>query len=135
MQYLAIYALTTVIFFAIDMVWLGIVARNFYRQHLGYIMAEQVNWIAAIVFYLLYIGGILYFAILPAFHQQASWQQAALNGAVLGFLCYATYDLTNLATLKNWPLTVVLIDIVWGTVLTGSVAGISLFLVRKIWGV
>lgn len=124
MKTLYIYLITTVIFFAIDMVWLGFIAKNFYREKLGFILSPDVNWYAAVTFYLIYIGGILYFAVLPAMRDE-SWQTALLQGAVLGFLCYATYDLTNMATIKNWPLTVVLVDIVWGIVLTGSCALIS----------
>ncbi|HRI28402.1 MAG TPA: DUF2177 family protein [Chitinophagales bacterium] len=133
MQYLLTYLVTTVLFFAIDMVWLGVIAKNFYRQHLGHLMAEQVNWFAAIVFYLLYIGGILYFAVIPALQNGSGWQTAALNGAVLGLLCYATYDLTNLATLKGFPPLVVGIDIVWGTVLTGAVAGLGCLVSQRFW--
>ena len=122
--------ITTVIFFAIDMVWLGFIAKNFYREKLGFILSTNVNWYAAATFYLIYIGGILYFAVLPAMRDE-SWQTALLQGAVLGFLCYATYDLTNLATIKSWPLTVVLVDIVWGIVLTGSCALISYLVALK----
>jgi len=130
MKILYIYLITTVIFFAIDMVWLGFIAKNFYREKLGFILSTNVNWYAAATFYLIYIGGILYFAVLPAMRDE-SWQTALLQGAVLGFLCYATYDLTNLATIKSWPLTVVLVDIVWGIVLTGSCALISYLVALK----
>ncbi len=130
MKTLIIYAITTVVFFAIDMVWLGFIAKNFYREKLGFILSPDVNWYAAVTFYLIYIGGILYFAVLPAMRDE-SWQTALLQGAVLGFLCYATYDLTNMATIKNWPLTVVLVDIIWGIVLTGSCALISYLVAMK----
>lgn len=122
--------MTTVVFFAIDMLWLGLIAKNFYREKLGFILSPDVNWYAAVIFYLIYIGGILYFAVLPAMKDE-SWQTALIQGAVLGFLCYATYDLTNMATIKNWPLTVVLVDIVWGIVLTGSCALISYLVATK----
>ena len=130
MKTLYIYLITTVIFFAIDMVWLGFIAKSFYREKLGFILSPDVNWYAAVIFYLIYIGGILYFAVLPAM-KDGSWQTALIQGAVLGFLCYATYDLTNMATIKNWPLTVVLVDIVWGIVLTGSCALISYLVAVK----
>jgi uncharacterized membrane protein len=130
MQNLIVYGITTVIFFALDMVWLGLIAKNFYRQKLGFILSPEVNWKAAIVFYLLYIGGILFFAVLPSLKEQ-QWQTALLNGAILGMLCYATYDLTNMATIKNWPLSIVIVDIIWGTVLTGSCAVISYFIAAK----
>jgi uncharacterized membrane protein len=130
MKTLIIYGMTTVVFFAIDMLWLGLIAKNFYREKLGFILSPDVNWYAAVIFYLIYIGGILYFAVLPAMKDE-SWQTALIQGAVLGFLCYATYDLTNMATIKNWPLTVVLVDIIWGIVLTGSCALISYLVAMK----
>ncbi len=131
MQNLIIYAVTTVIFFIIDMLWLGLIAKNFYRQKLGFILSSEVNWTAAIIFYLLYIGGILYFAVLPALKEH-SWQTALMQGTILGILCYATYDLTNMATIKNWPLVIVIVDIIWGAVLTGSCALISYLIAVKI---
>ncbi len=124
MKYIALFLTSTVIFFAIDMLWLGFVAKNFYREKLSFIFTGEVNWPAALIFYLIYIVGILYFAILPALNT-GNWNLALLNGALLGFLCYATYDLTNMATIKQWPLIVVVVDIIWGTVLTGSVAVLS----------
>lgn len=131
MKYLSIYGLTTIIFFAIDMLWLGFIAKNFYRKHIGFLLAENVNWAAAIVFYLLYIFGIIFFAVVPALKEN-NWQVALHNGALLGLLCYATYDLTNMATLKNWPFTVVWVDIVWGIVLTGGVSLLSYFAASKL---
>lgn len=130
MNYVYLYIITTVIFFAIDMVWLGFIAKNFYRKHIGSLLTDNVIWSAAIVFYLLYIGGILFFAVQPAL-KSGSWLTALLNGAVLGMLCYATYDLTNMATLKNWSFTVVWVDIIWGIVLTGSVSTLSFLAARK----
>lgn len=121
MKNLLIYGIATIVFFAIDMLWLGVIAKNLYRQKLGFILSDQVNWAAAFIFYFIYIAGILFFAVLPAI-REANWQTALLNGALLGLMCYATYDLTNMATIKNWPLSIVVIDITWGTVLTGSVS-------------
>ncbi len=121
LKLLSTYAIATVFFFAIDMLWLGVIAKKLYREKLGFILSDEVNWTAALVFYFIYIAGILFFAVYPAL-RDFSWQTALLNGAVLGFLCYATYDLTNMATITKWPLQIVLIDIVWGTVLTGSVS-------------
>lgn len=124
MKILFTYLISIAIFFAIDMVWLGLIARNFYKEKLGFILSGHVNWAAAIVFYLLYIGGILYFAVLPAL-KDSNWQTALFNGAILGLVCYATYDLTNMATINKWPLIVVIVDIVWGIILTGSVAALT----------
>ena len=115
------YLLTSIVFFAIDMVWLGFVAKDLYRRHLNNFLSEEVNWTAAITFYLLFIVGIFIFAILPALEKN-SLARALTLGALFGFFTYATYDLTNLATLKNWPLTIVFIDIAWGSFLTASVS-------------
>jgi len=118
------YFITLVIFFAIDLVWLGVVAKNFYRQHIGHLMSADVNWPAALLFYAVYIAGIVFFAIKPAF-EAGSASRALAYGAFFGFLAYATYDLTNQATMKNWPVLVTVIDLAWGTVLTATVAFLS----------
>ena len=125
--YLKLYLLTIPAFFLIDMIWLGWIAKDFYGKHIGHLMADQVKWSAAIVFYLLYIVGIIFFAVSPAL-EKGMWQRALWYGALFGFFTYATYDLTNWATLKNWPATVVIADIFWGMVLCGTVATISFFI-------
>lgn len=114
------YLLTAVVFFAIDLTWLGFIAKGIYQKYLGNFLSDKVNWTAAIVFYFIFIIGIFIFSILPAVEKNNPWH-ALLMGALFGFFTYATYDLTNLATLKNWPLTIVFIDIAWGMVLTGTV--------------
>ncbi|MFN9589346.1 MAG: DUF2177 family protein [Bacteroidota bacterium] len=114
-----------------DLTWLGWVAKDLYRKHLGGFLSDQVNWSAAFIFYALFIIGIFIFAILPA-AEKNSLGHAVLYGALFGFFTYATYDLTNLATLKNWPLKIVFIDIIWGSVLTGSVAAAGYWIVKKI---
>lgn len=124
------YIIATVIFIAIDMLWLGLIARNLYRDKLGFILSTQVNWTAAVVFYLIYIAGILYFAVNPSL-KELNWQTALLNGSLLGGLCYATYDLTNMATIAKWPLQIVVIDILWGVILTGSVSLLTHIVVTK----
>jgi uncharacterized membrane protein len=122
--YIKLYLLTVPVFFVIDLLWLGLVARNFYRTQLKAFLSPQVNWPAAIIFYLIYIVGILFFAVRPAVAASA-WTKAFYLGALYGFFSYATYDLTNMATLENWPLKVVVVDIIWGVVLCASVASIS----------
>ena len=118
--YIKLYLLTLAAFFAIDMVWLGLVARGFYRQHLGYLMAPRANGLAAGLFYLLFIAGLLVFAVLPGL--EAHELKAALwRGALLGLIAYATYDLTNMATIKDWPLIVTVVDMLWGVVLASLV--------------
>jgi len=123
------YILTTLVFFAIDIVWLGVIAKDLYREYLGSFLSENVNWTAAIIFYLLYIVGISIFAIYPAVNKD-SLVNAIILGGLFGFFCYATYDLTNLATLKDWPLKIVFIDIIWGTVLTASVSVSGFYIVK-----
>lgn len=122
------YILTAAVFFAIDMVWLGVIAKNLYRNYLGNFLSSEVNWVAAIVFYLLFVVGILFFAVFPAIEKN-SVMQAVLLGALFGFFTYATYDLTNLATLKDWPIQIVVIDILWGMFLTGSVSTAGFYIV------
>lgn len=127
--YLKLYLLTVPVFFVIDLLWLGIIARNIYQKNLGHLLSPEVNWPAAFLFYLLYIGGIILFAVRPALIDQSLFT-AALWGALFGFFTYMTYDLTNLATLRNWPLKIVLIDILWGTVLCTLVASTSYKIAR-----
>ncbi|HRH24371.1 MAG TPA: DUF2177 family protein [Candidatus Paceibacterota bacterium] len=126
-QSLSVYALSVPVFFAIDMLWIGLIASGFYKSNLGHLMSSTVNWPVAIVFYLLFLIGLLIFAIAPALAQK-SLMHAILFGALFGFFTYATYDLTNWATLKDWPPIVALVDMVWGTVLSASVAGLSYLL-------
>ncbi len=127
--YLKLYVLTVPIFFLIDIVWLGVIAKRLYREQLGFILSSQVNWVAAIVFYLIYIAGILIFAVRPAINEGAIGY-AVLWGMLFGFFTYATYDLTNLATIKDWPVTIVIIDIAWGMILCALVAALS-FIISK----
>lgn len=122
-QIVYLYFLTVPVFFAIDLVWLGLVAKNFYQDQIGFLLGP-VNWVAALIFYLLFIVGILVFAVLPAL-DAGSLSKAIILGAFFGFVAYATYDLTNLATVKDWPLMVVFVDMAWGAVLSGSVAAAS----------
>ena len=126
-----LYAIALPVFFAIDMLWLGVVARNFYRAQIGRLLKADVNWAAAILFYLVFIGGIVFFVLAPAL-EKSSWRYALLVGAAFGFITYATYDLTNLATMKDWPLLVTVVDLAWGSVLTGSVSVISYAIARKL---
>jgi len=122
--YLKLYLLTIPVFFAIDLLWLGVIAKGLYQKNLGHLLSPEVNWPAAFAFYFIYIAGILIFAVKPALVDQ-SLLKALLWGALFGFFTYATYDLTNLATLKDWPIKIVFIDIAWGVVLCSLVASIS----------
>ncbi|MFZ5831038.1 MAG: DUF2177 family protein [Planctomycetota bacterium] len=122
--HLKLYGAMLAGFLAIDFVWLAFVARTFYRKHLGFLLADQVQWPAAIVFYLLFVAGLLVFAVMPAL-REGSFQRAVLLGAFFGLVTYATYDLTNQATVKNWPWIVTVVDLAWGTLLAATVSGIG----------
>lgn len=122
--YLKLYLATLVTFFVIDMIWLGLLARTFYRKHLGFLLAPDPNWIAAIVFYLLFILGILVFVVVPGVEDD-SLKTTLLHAALFGLITYATYDLTNLATVKDWPLLVTVVDLAWGIVLSVIVSLVS----------
>jgi uncharacterized membrane protein len=130
--YVKLYFATLVAFFLIDMVWLGLVARTFYRKHLGFLLAPTTNWIAALIFYLLFILGILVFVIVPGL-QDHSLKTTLLRAALFGLVTYATYDLTNLATVMNWPQLITVVDLTWGTVLSMAVSYVG-FMVGKFLG-
>jgi uncharacterized membrane protein len=119
--YAKLYLLTVPVFFIIDLVWLGVVAKRFYRKNLDFILSPDVNWPAAICFYLIYIAGILLFGVLPGLEKD-SLARALLWGGLYGFFTYATYDLTNMALIEGWPLKIVVVDIAWGVVLCAVVA-------------
>jgi len=130
-MFLKIFSISLPVFFIIDMIWLGLVAKNFYRQQIGSLLKPDVNWTAAIIFYLIFIVGLVVFVIAPAL-EKSSWTHALIFGALFGFVCYATYDLTNLAIAKDWPLLVTIVDLVWGAVLAASVSSITYFIAHKI---
>ncbi|MBI3652418.1 MAG: DUF2177 family protein [Acidobacteria bacterium] len=126
-----LYLLTIPIFLACDVLWLGFVARDFYRQQLGYLMRPEANWTAALIFYLVFIAGLLTFGILPALEKD-SFAYAVIYGGLFGFFCYATFDLTGLAVLRDFPLKMALADMLWGIVLSGVVSAASFFIGRKL---
>jgi uncharacterized membrane protein len=119
-RYALAYAATFVVMVAIDLVWLGVVAKPFYEKGIGHLLAEQPNWLAAALFYFGYPVGLVVFAIAPNASRRAR-RSVLISGALFGFFAYGTYDLTNLATLKNWPLGLSMIDIAWGS----SVSAVS----------
>jgi uncharacterized membrane protein len=125
-----IYGITFVIFLILDSVWLGVISPGLYQEHIGHLLAEKVNWPAAAIFYLLFIAGLVFFAIKPSLLQN-SWKAALRNGAFFGLICYATYDLTNHATMRDWPLLITVIDLLWGTFICGISSLVSFFAVRK----
>ena len=130
-RYILLWLVTVPVFFLIDLAWLGVVARDFYRSEMGALMADPIVWWAAILFYLLSIAGIILFAVAPAI-DAGRWTRALVLGAAFGFFTYMTYDLTNLATLQGWSVTLVVVDIAWGTVLCGTVATVSYLLGTRV---
>lgn len=131
MQFLKVYALTLVIFFLVDIVWLGVISKKLYKEYLGHLMAPNVNWAAALVFYFLFIAGLVFFVIMPAI-EKGDLMYAITLGAFFGLITYGTYDLTNLATLKDWPLNITIIDLVWGTFLNAATSGITYFVATSL---
>jgi len=130
-MFMKLYLIAFAVFFAIDMVWLVLVANKFYQKHLGFLMKPRVTWIAAIIFYLIFIAGLVVFVISPALEKH-SWKHALLFGALFGLITYATYDLTNLATLKDWPVLVTIVDLIWGMVLSASVSVVTYLITVRI---
>ena len=123
------YIVALVIFLIIDMVWLLFIAKSLYSKYLGYLMAEKVNFGAAFLFYLIFIVGLLFFVINPALAKE-SLGFAIMAGALFGLVTYSTYDLTNMATIKNWPTLITVIDLIWGSFVSSSTAAVS-YLVLK----
>ncbi len=123
------YAIALVIFLAIDMVWLLVVAKQLYADKLGYLMAPKTNFVAAFLFYLLFVVGLMVFVVSPAL-AAGNWSQALLGGLLFGLVTYGTYDLTNLATVKDWPLLITVIDLLWGAFVSGATALLSFLVIR-----
>ena len=130
-MFIKLFLIALPVFFAIDMIWLVLVAKNFYQKQIGFLMKPDVNWFAAIIFYLLFIVGLVTFVIAPAVDKH-SWVHALLFGALFGLITYSTYDLTNLATIKDWPLLVTAVDLIWGTVLAASISVITYIIANKV---
>jgi uncharacterized membrane protein len=122
--FLKLYAVALPTFLVVDLIWLGVVARSFYRDQLGHLMRPDVNWAAALAFYALFVAGIVILAVWPAVERESLGRALAL-GALLGLVSYAAYDLTNLATLRDFPLTMALVDLVWGAFLCATVSGVT----------
>jgi uncharacterized membrane protein len=129
-MFIKLFSIALPVFLAIDMLWLGLVAKDFYRNQIGFLMKSEINWTAAIVFYLLFVVGLVVFVITPAIEKN-SWRHALLFGALFGLITYATYDLTNLATLKDWPLLVTVVDLAWGATLAACVSTATYFIGRN----
>ena len=131
MLYIKAYAATAAVFLLLDAIWLGLVARSFYFDQLGHLMREKIGYAAAGGFYLAYAAGIVFFAVAPALAQE-SWTRAVINGALLGLIAYGTYDMTNIATLRDWPIAMSVVDMCWGALLTGTAAFAGFFITRAL---
>jgi uncharacterized membrane protein len=129
--YVKLYAATTAVFFALDIAWLGFIAKDFYARQMGHLLRDDVQWPAALVFYLIYVAAIVVLCVLPAVEKQ-SLARAVGTGALFGLAAYAAFDLTALALLKDFPLTGALVDLCWGTVLTGSVSAAGYVIARTL---
>lgn len=123
------YLITLSVFLILDFIWLGLVAKNFYQQHISGLMKANINWPAAIIFYLIFAAGLVIFVINPSL-DSGSWLKAISLGTLFGFIAYATYDLTNLATLKEWPLLITIIDLIWGAFVAGMTSVLTYFIVN-----
>jgi uncharacterized membrane protein len=125
-----LYLVALPVFLVIDLVWLGIVARPFYQKHMGHLMRPDVNWTAAIVFYLIFVAGIVVFVAWPAVERQSLTTAVSL-GLLFGLVTYAAYDLTNLATLHTFPITVAVVDLIWGMVLCSTVGSVTYLVANR----
>lgn len=130
---LKLYLASLAVFLAIDMIWLTTVAPSFYQDQIGFLLSENPNVLAAGLFYLLFVVGLLYFVVLPALKaKKIAVLKIAMAGGFFGLVTYATYDLTNYATIADWPLLLVVVDMIWGTVLSASVATLSFLIGRRL---
>ncbi len=130
-MFFKLYSIALPIFLLVDMMWLVFIAKKFYQSQIGTLLKPDVNWVAAILFYLLFIAGLVFFVIEPAVDKK-QWLQALAAGAFFGLVTYATYDLTNLAVAKDWPLLITVVDLLWGTTLGAVVAALTYFIAEKI---
>lgn len=127
-----LYLVTVPVFLGIDFVWLTTMSKLFYQKKLGFLMAKNPNYLAAFIFYLLFAAGIVFFVISPALDKK-SWIYALTAGAFFGLVCYATYDLTNLATVRDWPLSVTIVDLIWGAFVSAATSVAVYFISSKIF--
>jgi len=132
MAFVKMYLIAFVVFLLVDLVWLTFVANDFYKKHLGFLMKDTPNYIAALVFYLIFIVGLVYFVIMPGI-EAGSIGKIILGGLMFGFITYATYDLTNLATLKDWPIVITIVDLIWGSVLSTVISIATFYIYNWLW--
>jgi uncharacterized membrane protein len=131
MQTLYSYLIIFITMALIDGVWLTVMNKTFYRPQLGHLLSKNIDWLAAGLFYPLYVFGILFFVVSPALKNNTALLSVFITGAVLGLVAYGTYDLTNQATLKNWPALVTAVDLVWGALITGTVSVVTVWVIKS----
>ena len=129
--FLKLYGIAFLVFFVVDLIWLGLVAKRLYQKEIGQLLKPDVNWVAAMIFYALFIAGLVIFVLMPGVDAN-SLSKVMLLGAFFGLVTYATYDLTNLATLKDFTLKITLIDLTWGTFLGFSTSTLSYLIYQAI---
>jgi uncharacterized membrane protein len=128
-KWLWVYLASFAAFLAVDAVWLATMSGRFYRPRLGYLMREEPALGVALLFYVVYVAGVLVLAVSPALDSGSALKAAAL-GALLGLVAYGTYDITNLSTVRDWPVIVTAVDLVWGTSLTAAISTIGYYVAR-----
>ena len=129
-MFIKLYLIALPIFLILDGLWLGLIAKTFYSKQIGFLFKTDINWLVALLFYVLFIGALVFFVIAPGVEKN-SLSQVLLYAALFGFITYATYDLTNLATLKGWPVVVTIVDLIWGTFITTVVSALTYLLFTK----
>lgn len=130
-MFIKLFLIAFAVFLSIDVVWLTFIAKNFYAKHIGYLMAKNPNLLAAFIFYIIFIAGLIVFVITPALDKKM-WTHALFAGAFFGLVTYATYDLTNLATIRDWPLLVTIVDLAWGMAISSAVSTATYFIANKL---
>ncbi len=130
-MFIKLYLVALPVFLAIDAIWLTLIAKNFYAKQIGYLIAKNPNIWAALIFYLIFIAGLVFFVVTPALDKKM-WTHALFAGLFFGLVTYATYDLTNLATVKDWPLIVTVVDLIWGMFVSATVSVATYLIVSKL---
>ena len=133
-KYLYAYLAASLVMVALDVMWLGVIAKSFYGRNIGHLMADKSNMVAALFFYLMFAAGVVYFAVAPSANDPtwSGWRETLIAAALFGFFAYGTYDLTNLATLRDWPLKVSLVDMAWGILASASAAAAGKLMLERV---
>lgn len=129
MKYVLLYILVLIVFLGVDLLWLTVISKNLYKTEIGHLMAENPKLLPALIFYMVYVAGVIVISVLPGITEKQLLRTVLLS-ALLGFIAYGTYDLTNFATLKDWPAKIVFIDLAWGTVVTTLTGTAGFFIAR-----